>query len=231
MNIKQFNACLEALMQNPEPEEQHVYRLKAETDRWIRIKISESKRTIIGVAQDVTDEMLEKRQIRKDRDLDSLTKLYNRKGFQWRFDSMREEGLKGVSALLMFDLDNLKQVNDSFGHHFGDLYILKAVESLWSIAPEEKMLLGRLSGDEFVLLLHHFEDQSQLLAAVEAYFENLKRFVVTLPDATEKHVTISAGLKWIEGMDMTYEELLHFADEMLYVAKRQHKGYFEIAKD
>lgn len=231
MNINHFNACLKKLMENPEPEEQHVYRLKEGSDRWIRIKISESKQTIIGVAQDVTEEMLEKRQIRKDRDLDSLTKLYNRKGFQWRFEGMREEGLKGVSALLMFDLDNLKQVNDSFGHHFGDLYILKSVESLWSIAPEDKMLLGRLSGDEFVLLLHGFESRDQLLAAVESYFMRLSEFVVILPNQSEKSVTISAGLKWIEGMDMTYEELLHFADEMLYVAKRQHKGYFEVAGD
>lgn len=231
MDIKAFNSCLEELMKHPEPEEKDVYRLKGDVDRWVRLKISESKRSVIGVAQDVTAELLEKRQIRKDRDLDPLTKLYNRKGFQWRFENMRSEGLSGYSALLMFDLDNLKQVNDSFGHHFGDLYILKAVESLWRVAPESNMLLGRLSGDEFVLLLHSFETENELVAVVDQYFENLKDFVVELPDQTFKPVTISAGLKWIVGNTMSYEELLHFADEMLYEAKRHQKGYYIIAKE
>lgn len=231
MDVQKFNACMRDIMSRPEPEEMDVYRLKADQNRWVKIKVSESKRTIIGVVQDVTEELLEKRQIRRDRDLDPLTKLFNRKGFQWRFENMRQEGLQGVSALLMFDLDNLKQVNDNYGHHYGDLYIQKAVESLWSVADENHMLLGRLSGDEFVLLLHGYDSRQHIIRQVEDYFKRLNRFSIEFPDQTLKCVTISGGLKWIVDEAFTYEELLHFADEMLYDAKRHHKGYFSIAKD
>lgn len=226
LSAEAFTRLLDSARERPEPEEQHTYHLTGSGDRWVRIETYQGEQTTIGVVMDVTEEIHGKREIRRDRDMDPLTNLYNRKGFQWRFEQWRQAEAPGVSALLMFDLDNLKQVNDGYGHHSGDLYILKAVECLRSFTEPEKMLLGRRSGDEFVLLLHGFSGKEELLGAVKAFFERLGAVTLTLSDGAVRPVRLSAGLKWIAAPDESYEALLHYADEALYQSKRSNKGSF-----
>lgn len=226
-----FAEALARGTRHPEPEEQHTYRLAPDQDRWVRIETFEGDETTIGIVMDVTEEILDKREIRRDRDLDPLTRLYNRKGFQWRFQQWRQQEEPGVSALMMVDLDNLKQVNDTYGHHFGDQYILRAVESLRHFTDPGQMLLGRRSGDEFVLLLHGFSTREALLETVAAYFQALGGSGIEMKDGTIRPVQLSAGLKWINSPSEGYEELLHYADEALYHSKRKNKGSYTVSAD
>lgn len=85
--------------------------------RWMRLKTAARAHTILGVVQDITAEMVERHRIEYERDYDVLTNLLNRRAFQ-RFAQERfehPERLK-ITAFMMMDLDNLKYINDTYGH-------------------------------------------------------------------------------------------------------------------
>lgn len=225
-----FMTKLSDVFSEVEEHELNVYRLNIDEKRWIRYKMIKNEDTTIGVIMDITEEVLEKMEIRKERDHDALTLLLNRKGFQWEFEKWRQKSFYKNAALIMFDLDNLKFVNDTYGHKWGDQYILTAVYYLKKIAPESKALLGRRSGDEFILLLHEFESKDYVHKSLERFYQLLSENPMKLPEGNHLTVSISGGLIWLYDDKLTYDELLHFADEALYIAKRQQKGTYVVSR-
>jgi len=225
-NQQMFTELLDHLFSKPDSTETDVYAIGETPTRWIRYKESRNNGIIVGVVMDVTGEIQEKKQIQRERDHDPLTSLLNRKGFQWEFERWRETSSGSIAALVMFDLDNLKQVNDNFGHKWGDQYIVTAVEQLKGIAPKENQILGRRSGDEFILLLHGFESEERIRRCMESFYEGLSARLVAFPNGKSAPVSISAGLMWVKSEQFSYDELLHFADEALYIAKGTKKGTY-----
>jgi len=126
----------------------------------------------------------------------------------------------------MFDLDNLKIINDTYGHKWGDQYITQTVARLKKITDDDHKILGRRSGDEFVLLLYDFESKDSIRKCISDFHENLSKETIKFPDGMDKVISISAGLMWIEHFDLSYDELLHYADEALYESKRNNRGSF-----
>lgn len=227
-----FVALLARLFTKLEQEELDIYQVSDEPLRWIRYRKTENEISTIGVLIDVTESMLEKKEIIRDRDHDPLTLLLNRKGFHYLFEKWRQDldnSVSRTSALIMFDLDNLKRINDNYGHKWGDQYIIEAVERLKTIAEPNQFILGRRSGDEFVLLLHDFESKAALIETVETFFNKLHEKPLTFPDGKIYPVSLSGGIMWIESDELNYDELLHFADEALYVAKRNKKGSYQVS--
>lgn len=229
MTYDAFVSLLDKLFTKLEPEEVDVYQVSETPPRWIRYRRTVNESSTIGILIDVTNDIMEKKEIIRDRDHDPLTQLWNRKGFHFLFDQWRDEKTLGTSALVMFDLDNLKRINDTYGHKWGDLYIIEAVSRLNHISDEAHFMLGRRSGDEFIVLLHGFESQEALIRTVEAFFDRLSERPLTFPDDKVYAVSLSAGIMWIEDEELTYDELLHFADEALYVAKRNNKGRYQVS--
>ncbi len=226
MTYVEFEEALTAIFSEPEEDEVDVFCIDTEPKRWIRVNKTETADSLIGAIVDVTEEILEKRQILHERDHDPLTHLLNRKGFQWQFEKWYEEDVEGIGAMVMFDLDNLKKVNDSYGHQWGDKYIIRAVEHLKRIDDEGHCVVGRRSGDEFVVLLHGYTHRDEVRERMQAFYKGLLESPIELPDGKQQYVQISAGVMWIVSNEMTYDELLNYADEALYVAKRSGKGIF-----
>lgn len=226
---KLFSELLTGITSNPEESEPDVFRISQVESKWIRYKVIESEETSIGVIMDVTSEISEKMQIKSERDHDALTQILNRKGFQHEFEKWRLEPLRKTAALIMFDLDHLKSVNDTYGHKWGDQYILTAVYYLKQVAPESNSILGRRSGDEFVLLLHGFENQNEILSALSRFYQLLSDHPMDVTNGHQIGVSISGGVMWIEDRTLTYDELLHFADEALYAAKKERKGFYMVS--
>lgn len=223
-NKSLFIEKINEILNKPELEEEQVYILGQSQKKWVKIKTVISGKSTLGVVMDVTKEIEEKKEIKQDRDLDPLTKIFNRKALQRYIEDIIYKGEDFKSAaILMFDLDNLKGINDTYGHKWGDLYIKASVEQLKQIGGTEKVL-GRRSGDEFVLFLYGYPSREAIKACVEAFYQNLKNQPLVLPDGKVKPVTISAGLMWVEGSELTYDELLNMADEALYKAKKLYKG-------
>lgn len=233
MAYAQFNALVASQLKPDNQVETNVYKVSTQPPRWVRYKTTDSGQTTLGILVDVTAEILEKNQIIKERDHDPLTQLLNRKGFQWTFDKWYPHiRTDKTSAIIMLDLDNLKTINDTYGHHAGDIYIKEAVNLFHSLEeglPSDQCILGRRSGDEFVIALLDLEDQATILTALDALFHRLAVTPIFLPDRVEKRVSVSGGLMWIDKrQQMTYDELLHYADEALYYAKQHHKGHYHI---
>lgn len=221
---KLFEAFLGEYLSQRVEEEEDIFKITDEK-KWIKLKTLTTKESVLGVVIDMSKEMMDKEILKIERDYDPLTKIYNRKAGEHAFEKVvKELENYGIAALVMFDLDSLKQVNDSYGHKYGDLYIQHAVEMLKTIKGEGTTVLNRRSGDEFLLFLYNFPSKESVRNVLDDFYERLKLVKLDTPTGESKPMLISGGLMWLGKNELTYDELIHYADEALYEVKRSNKG-------
>lgn len=144
---------------------------------------------------------------------DPLTGLCNRRGFfEQAIEARARTVPDGSLSAILLDIDNFKQINDSYGHEAGD----EAIRACAQTAHLDAAVTGRLGGDEFALLL----EQHSLPEAVEIA-EDLRRRLASRPFETGKG---QIRLTWSIGVgeakpDDTVDQLLARADAALYSAK------------
>lgn len=127
------------------------------------------------------------------------------------------------SALLFLDLDGFKEVNDNFGHQTGDRLLVEVTERLRGIC-RERDLLGRLSGDEFVLLMRGIRPSQDLEPLLRRIQRNLSQPFM-LGDL-EIRVGSSIGAAVLDKRDLKTAELLRRSEESMYLVKNgERKGY------
>ena len=128
-------------------------------------------------------------------------------------------------AIMMVDLDHFKDVNDSYGHEFGDK-ILRSVSKRMLSVLRDNDLLGRYGGDEFCLCLPNTGKADCI-----AFCERLHKDVATLSvssGSTSRPVSISIGITIIQpGQETTLTKNLSQADQALYRAKRNGRNRTE----
>lgn len=211
---------------SPAPDGAMLYhiRLPSGKERYLRIETTHEDGTQVGLAEDVTANTLEKLRIEHERDYDTLTDLYNRRAFRRicaEFFCSPEK--LGHAALLMFDLDNLKQINDTFGHDCGDEYIRLTGECFAKNAPA-RTVCARISGDEFNALFYGYNDQDTLRADICALKAALEQSVVQLPSGRELRVSVSCGVAWYPESSTNLITLRKYADFAMYQVKHSRKG-------
>ncbi|MCL2684155.1 MAG: diguanylate cyclase, partial [Synergistaceae bacterium] len=149
---------------------------------------------------------------------DPLTNMFNR---HYGMELLAKWLAEGISFVICFvDLDNLKFVNDKYGHAAGDTYILKVVEILQMFSFEAATC--RLGGDEFMVLSHYCG-----LEEAENELEELRTLLKSNPDGGDigGYYSISFGVvEALAGDTLTAGELLGIADEKMYKYKRAHKA-------
>ena len=211
---------------SPAPDGAMLYhiRLPSGKERYLRIETTHEDGAQVGLAEDVTANTLEKLRIEHERYYDTLTDLYNRRAFRRicaEFFCSPEK--LGHAALLMFDLDNLKQINDTFGHDWGDEYIRLTGECFAKNAPA-RTVCARISGDEFNALFYGYNDQDTLRADICALKAALEQSVVQLPSGRELHVSVSGGVAWYPESSTNLITLRKYADFAMYQVKHSRKG-------
>lgn len=211
---------------SPAPDGAMLYhiRLPSGKERYLRIETTHEDGAQVGLAEDVTANTLEKLRIEHERDYDTLTDLYNRRAFRRicaEFFCSPEK--LGHAALLMFDLDNLKQINDTFGHDWGDEYIRRTGECFAKNAPA-RTVCARISGDEFSALFYGYNDQDTLRADICALKAALEQSVVQLPSGRELRVSVSGGVAWYPESSTNLITLRKYADFGMYQVKHSRKG-------
>ncbi len=231
LTFNEFTNQFDKIFSHAEDHNGIIFKVAGVKDKWVKLSRSTSENTSIGAVVDISQDILEKKKIEYERDHDPLTQIYNRKGFQWEFERWYSGKINGTAAVIMFDLDNLKEVNDLFGHKWGDSYITTFVNYLKDIADNRHCIVGRRSGDEFVCLLYNYENKDEVRKAMDSLYKSLENSVMRLPENNVHKVSASGGLMWIEGKKLTYDELLHYADEILYEAKQTGKGIYLEKKD
>ena len=159
---------------------------------------------------------------------DGLTGLYNRRTFMDMLEQRLGRKTGGNSALLYFDLDNFKAVNDLRGHTAGD-DVLRAVGQLLMRLARPADLAGRLGGDEFVLWIERV-DEAQALGVADRLLREAAEFLRPLSAAPEKPLGVSIGVAvHLGGSGERAQGLVDRGDHAMYASKRLGKGHRSLA--
>lgn len=151
--------------------------------------------------------------------VDSLTEIYNRLKFQQILEVEWEKVIRSDEkiAIILFDIDNFKTVNDTYGHDFGDLALIQLAELMKS-KVEQQHVFARWGGEEFIILVTNTVEKEAFQVA-----ESLRFFIETKQFTGISKLTASFGVALYE-QGTTREELMQRADIALYEAKKNGKN-------
>lgn len=194
--------------------------------RYVHVQQTLVDSRLVGVAEDVTIQVCERMRIEHERDYDLLTDIYNRRAFFSRGEALlREPQQLGTAVVVMIDLDNLKKINDTYGHEWGDRYIVAGTQCIRSHVPEQS-LVSRASGDEFNLLLYGFRDRQEARAAVARLEQGFRESRFLLPDGQVRPIGASGGVAFVGEDSWELKQLIKYADFAMYIVKHGTKGRF-----
>ena len=181
-----------------------------------------------GIVRDVTERNALQEQLRYQAFHDTLTRLPNRALVLDRAQQMLARGRRQLSpvAVLYLDIDGLKDVNDTFGHTAGDA-LLKAVAARLSGVVREGDTVGRMSGDEFVVLLDSDPPAASPFLVAQRILDVLRQ-PIDLNGAGIRPVSITASVGIAVGQRSSAGELLRDADIALYRAKESGRDRYQL---
>lgn len=182
----------------------------------------------IAIIQDATAHKRATEEIEQLAFYDPLTNLPNRRLLLDRLNLALIAGARNgkLGALLFLDLDHFKTLNDTLGHHFGDLLLQQVAQRLLRCVREEDTV-ARLGGDEYVVMLQDMGSH-ELEAAANA--EAIGHKIINALNvkyhlgAHECHSTPSIGVVIYGRHEQTQEELLKYADIAMYQAKKSGRN-------
>ena len=153
---------------------------------------------------------------------DELTQLLNRRG-ALRFSREALAARSSSYAVILVDIDDLKGINDLYGHSSGDEFIMKVADTIRN-SVREKDICARMGGDEFLI----FATGCDLDAATEIARRILGKVYAHDESSSRSHFGVSIGICVASGADTTFELLYRQADEALYKAKQAGRNRFVI---
>ena len=196
---------------------------KEDGTRWVEFILDESKTgTILGVCSDVTADVEEKEKLERERNFDLLTELYNRRAFKEQVELSMKRQQERYAAVIMWDLDNLKYINDTYGHDEGDRYIILFADCLKN-SFAGRGILSRYSGDEFVTYLKG-DHKDKIRKEIQNFMKYIQKAALNMEGGYLFPVRVSGGLSWFPDDAKSYETLLNYADFAMYMVKHSVKG-------
>lgn len=216
---------IKKIMKNPEIDRPNIYRYEKDSGKtcWVQLNMQKEKGKVLGVLEDVTDAILLQRKTEYERDHDVLTGIFNRRAFETLVKKKMAEQLPGYSAFVMWDLDNLKYINDTYGHEYGDQYIQQAATVLNKFTVANA-IVARMSGDEFYTFIYDYNSKSDILKVVDEIKDSLQSVFLKVPDGESIRVRASAGVAWYPDDSQNYEQLIRYSDFAMYEVKNKEKG-------
>ncbi|MEA2397336.1 MAG: hypothetical protein QOK25_892 [Thermoleophilaceae bacterium] len=181
--------------------------------------------TLLGVVAGASQRLRRQAAEKEEQALsDGLTGLPNRTMFQ----SLIERAMAGVGrrkkmgAVMLMDLDRFKDVNDTLGHHNGDLLLQRIGSRLHSVLRDTETV-ARLGGDEFAILLPEVPDRQSIVPVVRRVLKVLEEPVVVGGLALQCEGSI--GIAIFPEHGVTVESVMRAADVAMYMAKENRSGY------
>ena len=152
---------------------------------------------------------------------DELTGAFNRKYFTKRFEEERQRHQRQGKefSIAFMDLDRFKEINDTYGHLFGDEVLKEFVKGINQVLREYDQVF-RYGGDEFIILLPETTEEDAYMV-VERIRKSLKEKVFTPKEETEYRVSFSCGIAMMKDQVLSMTQLLEKADAALYRAKEK----------
>lgn len=165
---------------------------------------------------------MDTRLLREKSQIDQLTGLFNKHTIEYKVkEHLESADFEHPSALLLIDMDNFKQLNDSLGHLTGDK-VLKDISALIISCFSENALCGRIGGDEFLVYFTKCPKRDTILCQVKKFQSQIK----TLSYGAVKNYRIHAsmGAAFLTSENANYSALFVCADGALYTAKQHGKN-------
>lgn len=161
---------------------------------------------------------------------DAITGLPNRRALDERLEAEIQQARRHLNnfSVIMMDLDNFKDINDTYGHDVGD-QILRITFNYLAQNLRSSDFLCRFGGDELTLVLSDTDSGGAQLVA-KKIADAMSNYYVQLPDGTHAKIGISGGIAVYPVHARSAANLLRAADEALYRAKKNQRGTFEVAR-
>ena len=176
-------------------------------------------RSAVLLLRSTDSEHRQEESLRQKAERDALTGLYNKGHARELIDEAL--AVPGTTkALLVLDMDGFKKVNDNLGHLFGDAVISDMALSLAEVFSSDGDIIGRVGGDEFVVLIRDVESRDALVSRCEALRDMLRRSFEYGKNRT-LNVSGSVGIALSPQFGSSFETLFSCADKALYEAKRR----------
>lgn len=176
-----------------------------------------------GISLDITERQLYEEEIYRMVYFDELTNLPNRRYIKERLDNeMKSVGPSSTSgAVLFIDMDDLKLINDTFGHVYGDDVIRAAGTRILAEAGENA-IVARIGGDEFIVLLPAIADRDEVESIADRLVKAINKDYMVNNSLSHMSASVGIALYPLDGNQP--EEILKNADAALSVAKARGKN-------
>lgn len=173
----------------------------------------------IGLTRDITQNVAYEKELEKMAATDRLTNLYNRHKIDTMLQVNKDLADRYGTAfgIVLLDIDHFKQVNDTHGHHIGDV-TLQTFASILRNNSRKSDIVGRWGGEEFIIIVPHATKES-----IMRFAENLRAKIEQTRFEVVNHVTASMGVALHAKHDST-ETIVARADEALYSSKENGRN-------
>ncbi|MBI5891245.1 MAG: PAS domain S-box protein [Nitrosomonadales bacterium] len=197
--------------------------------KWLTITAVKNERgdttQYVAIFSDITARKQEEELIRSMAFYDALTQLPNRRLFLERLQAAlaASERYNDFGAILFIDLDRFKQLNDTFGHDYGDLLLVELAERIKSCVREIDTV-ARMGGDEFVVLLESTSSEREDAAHNAGMVAEKIREILSYPYQLREHEHLSSpsiGISLYHANDLPMDVLLKHADAAMYRSKEE----------
>ena len=188
------------------------------SDAWFRVSMRKTADGLIVVnLNDISKEKEQDQRLIETAYHDVLTGLFNRNRFNEDFNGYIEQAVfSGTKvALLLIDIDNMKNINDLKGHVAGDKILKRSAEILKKFNPRT-LTTYRFGGDEFLVVIHNATSMDSIINATDTIFESF----------TLEQIDISGGMSVFPDNTESGEDLLRFTDIAMQYAKKNGKKQF-----
>lgn len=201
-------------------------------EKWITLK-GRIKRNIDGsligfegYINDITKEKEASRELDFIRCYDELTGIHSKSYLKQIIEEHIAKHIQREcrASLIIIDLDNFKFINDSYGHHCGDLFIEAVADELQRIS-NDKELICRFGGDEFLIFIPNIESLLDVEIMANKIINRFKELFIISGHEIYSTASIGAAIFPDDGVD--FEELLKNADAAMYIAKSNGKNQYQ----
>lgn len=178
------------------------------------------KRNFIGLLKNIHEQVVRQRALEEQAEQDGLTGIYNAVTGKQKIEGMllKNSSKRCGHAMFLFDLDNFKSINDTYGHYNGDV-ALQCLATALSQSFRETDIVFRLGGDEFAAFISHSKESLEISKVCEIIVQRIRSlFTPPFP------ATISIGIAVCHHDVTSYDAFYKVSDTALYHAKRGGKN-------
>ncbi|MFH2091840.1 MAG: ABC transporter substrate binding protein [Pseudomonadota bacterium] len=198
-------------------------KLNQELDRRVEQQTFKLQQKNELLTIEIAERVKLEKEIRKLASIDPLTGINNRRSFMEKATNefIRSQRYKSALSVLMLDIDYFKTINDTHGHHIGDV-CLKSFTNVCLSALRNNDFIGRMGGEEFAVILVE-TDKAEAIHVAERLRSQVAQTVIT-EDSISLQVQVSVGVSQLSEDDDSVEDTILKADKALYMAKKQGRN-------